>query len=412
MPASTRPKLTYSYFPNQGEPFNEVRTIGLKGENPDAFIVSSREYGETREYLKKHSSFQEIIRATRDRFDEIFELLEKEGINKHDQGHQVRVALNSAIAMRKMDFSNRETVVATIAGLLHDYGYNRYDKEYSNKSEEGYLGGKKGKFKKHAIQGADEVVRKIKAMKRIIANTESNPNASQEEKEKIAYWKKLLSYTDEKGTQSLLNEQDLELIHETILHHNDYGKKSEDYNPYNVSHSALMIQVFDKVDHCKQRVYDEHLKPEAFMMGHPEFDSKYYHRSVPACIQRNEFEINPEKGVMTCRYYIDTGDFEAMMQKQLPDFEYTTEAYTKDFIAAYKKNSKVAAEAIAVLTGRKTHKRTLHVELIFANGDEEHLTFKGPKRKAPKKAREQVQESPESMPLEEAIAPEGFESSE
>lgn len=311
----------------------------------------------------------EIMRITRKRFAEIDELLLREHINKHDQPHQLRTAVNASSTLRQMGASHRDIMRAAVGGLIHDIGYIDPDEVPEEAAHDDYHGGNNRKFKKHARKGATEARRVLTQMLQTVrSQDDANPSL-----------KKLISYKDENGQDQLMDEEDIERIAEAILNHNDYGKDG-DYDARTISTSALMVQLFDKLDICKGRVYKEHMEPDAFMPGSEEFDQRYYHRSVPFCVQSYDYELDEKRGVMDMTYHVDLSEFRELMRAKYPDFEYTEEDFTHDFKRAYAKNCQIAAEAVSVILDNVNGGPTLRVELVFADNGRKAMAFSRPNR--------------------------------
>jgi len=143
-----------------------------------------------------------------------------------------------------------------------------------------------------------------------------------------------------------------------------------------------MIQVMDKVDICRQRVYKEHMTPETFVEGSGHYDEQYFHKVVPYCIpQPPEHSMDPETGTMTSVFHVDLRDFKRLMQNSYPGFRYNEDEYTRDFRRAYTKSCRTAAEGVGVILDNPTNQATLTVRLDFGNGHIKELEFARPNRK-------------------------------
>jgi hypothetical protein len=326
-------------------------------------------HAETMVFLRGHLPIKEIMTVTRERFTNIDSILSEAQINKHDQGHQLRTAVHAAQAMHQLGFSHREIMQATSGALIHDVGYNKRD-EAEDDSLDGYNVGTKAQFKKHALKGALEVEESLRAMLAAVREQgDDNPTL-----------KRLVSYKDENGEMQTLDEEDVKKIVEAILNHNDYGKDNANYDPHEISKGALMVQLFDKLDICRKRVYPEHMDPGAFVEDSKDYDPKYFHRVAPYCVQSYEHQIDPETGTMEMVYKVDLAEFRALMQKSHPDFRYSEADFTSDFQRAYTKNCRIAAEAVGVILDNPTNQATLTVKLDFGNDRVEDLEFARPNR--------------------------------
>lgn len=325
---------------------------------------------ETMVFVEEHLPFEQITTITRERFRKIDRILEQVNINKHDQSHQLRTAVNAAQAMRQLGFDHREILMATAGALIHDVAYNQPD-DAEGDSMDGYNVGKKAKFKKHAWKGAREVGGALRsALAAVREQGDSNPTL-----------KGLISYKDKNGEMKLIDEEDIELIEETILNHNDYGKDDRKYDARGVGKGPLMVQVMDKMDICRQRVYKEHMTPESFVEGSSQYDEQYFHKLVPYCIpQPPEHSMDPETDTMTsvCKVRID--DFIKLMREKYPNFNYSEADYMRDFRRAYSKNCRIAAEGAGVILDNPTNEATLTVKLDFGNGNVQELEFARPNR--------------------------------
>lgn len=351
-----------------GQPFNK-----------ESFVLDESCYEETLDFLGKHVALKQIIEGTRPRFEDISEILLDVGINRHDQPHQKRVALYSAAAMRQLKFKHYEILAGGVAGFIHDYGYLEKNPNTCDPDPTSYNGGPKGYFKLHALHGAKEIENKLNTLFKI-AKRSKNLDFKNIYQEKS--WRSLLIYKDELGEYKLINHEDIKLIVEIILNHNDYRKNESDYDPKDLSRPTLMVQIFDKLDNCRERVYaPEHLNPSIFIEGNEDYDVKYFHRCVPYCIQDYQCTIEPKNGNMRVVYQVELEEFNKIMKKDYPDFNYTEEMFEKDFLKAYTKNSQIAAEAIGVVLNNITDDPTLTVELNFTESNNKtEIPFARPDR--------------------------------
>lgn len=345
----------------------------LSEEHETAFNLTRKDHKASWEYLNEHTALKQIIELVRHRFKSIDALLKEVGINKHDLSHQLRTASYAVAAMRKLGFfSHREIVATGVASAIHDFGYLHRDP--GDADEEGYNSGVKGTFKKHALHGAEEVKQIINGLLDFIQD-EAFINSSPEIRAKAKAYRKLLTYKDENGQEKLVNEEDIDAIWEAIVHHNDYGKDMEGYDPRRISKGALMTQLFDKLDICRQRVYKkDHMIPSDFAPG-DQRSHDYFHRSVPYCITDYQFKIDQAAGEMTVIYEVDLDRLNRVMQNEYPNFCYTPDAFVEDFNKAYRKNLRVAAEAIGVILDHITDRPTLIAELKFKQGGSVALPF-------------------------------------
>lgn len=312
---------------------------------------------------------KEILTVARGRFQNIDALLSQENINKHDQSHQIRTAVHAVRAMRQMGFEHREMMVAGAGALIHDIAYNQPDDNVED-SDDGYNVGKKARHKEHAKKGAHEAGRILRtALGAVREQGDSNPAL-----------KELISYKDANGEMRVINEQDIELIEESILNHNDYGKDEAAYDPRLISKSALMVQMFDKLDICRKRVYDEHMTPGTFVEGSGEYDEHYFHKVVPYCIRNYEAKMDAESGTIEMTYHVEIGDFKKLMREKYPHFNYSEAEFSHDFLRAYTKNCRIAAEAAGVILDNSDNRGTLTVKLDFGNGRTEEMAFNRPNR--------------------------------
>ena len=312
---------------------------------------------------------KELMTATRGRFREIDEILLEAQINKHDQSHQLRTAVHAAQSMRQLGFEHREIIQAATGALIHDVGYNRPD-DAAKDSDDGYNVGKKAKFKKHALNGALEVEGRLQRMLDVVRKRDVSGSTMG----------KLVSYKDENGETQLIDEADISRIAEAILNHNDYGKSEASYDPRQISKGALMVQLFDKLDICRKRVYKEHMTPESFVEGSDEYDPQYFHKVVPYCIRNYEPKMDPESGTMEMTYHVDLAEFKQLVREKYPHYRYNEDDYKNDFVLAYRKNCRIAAEAAGVILGQAGNDGTLTVKLDFGNERVEELVFNRPNR--------------------------------
>ena len=116
------------------------------------------------------------------------------------------------------------------------------------------------------------------------------------------------------------------------------------------------------------------------MEGSADFDPKYFHRVAPYCVQDYDFEIDEVGRGMTMVYNVDLTDFRDMMRKEDPDFEYTESDYLEDFVSAYGKNCKIAAEAIGTAMELDTEEPVLLVSIKFKGGGEHTIPYARPDR--------------------------------
>lgn len=349
-------------------------------QNPD-FRQRRAEAGEL---LRNNLNIRGILEATRERFHRISTLLKKENINKHDQGHQWRTALNAALIMMQLEFSKKEILLASGAALIHDIGYLAKS-EVKPDDKDG-----KAQFKEHALKGAteakDRIGRMLNVMNKLRERKGENDEADEPEKEKnvmervLEECEAILRYRDENGEWKAPNDEGVLLMEESILNHNDYGKNDIAYDPEKIKPPALAVQIGDKLDICKERVYAEHMSPKAFIKGINGFDSHYFHRCVPFCVQNYELSINQEEKTMKVIYHVDPSDFIDIMRREFPHFEYSNEHFSSDFMRAYTRSCEVAAEAAGVLLGNITDDTTLEVELHFKDGENRTLPFSRPLR--------------------------------
>ncbi|MCK5601237.1 HD domain-containing protein [Candidatus Pacearchaeota archaeon] len=358
--------------------------------------MSRKDYASAREFLKEHSSLKEIVHWVRSRFSDITKNLREEEINKHDLSHQLRTAYNGVNIMQALGedyFTHRETILAGIAAVIHDVGY--IDGDTEDIEEKGYNSGNKGKYKKHALKGANEVKRKLNQYLKLVNGAYGD--RVKIDAEKVEEIRKMLTYKDENGEDRLINDKDIEFIWGSILHHNDYGKDTAEYNPWMVDPSALIVQLCDKLDHCRQRIYKEHLNPEDFVPDHErtngsERDDKYFHRSVPYCIQDYKFLVNEKNGRMTWVANVDLNRFNELMKDVKPNY-YTPDSFAKDFHTAYEKSARVAAEALGAILHQSEDRKPLKeqtqyldihsplvVELQFSDGNKKRLYYTRPDR--------------------------------
>ncbi len=324
---------------------------------------------ETMVFLKQHLPMKEVLEVTRERFREIDGILLQAQINKHDQSHQIRTAVFAAQAMRELGFSHREIMQATTGGLIHDVGYNRPD-DAEKDSDDGYNVGKKAKFKKHALNGAIEVEERLQRILKVVRKKGVDDSVLSQ----------LVTYKDENGDIQMIDEEDIERIGEAILNHNDYGKNKAGYDPRQIGKGALMVQLFDKLDICKKRVYKEHMSPSSFVEGSGEYDEQYFHKLVPYCISHYEPKMDQKNGHMEMTYHVNVGDFRDLMRNKYPNYNYGEDDYVQDFQRAYTKNCRIAAEAAGVVLDNQNGAGTLTVILDFGNGRTEELTFSRPNR--------------------------------
>lgn len=324
---------------------------------------------DTMVFLKQHLPMKQIMTVTRDRFKEIYGILEEAQINKHDQSHQLRTTVNAVQAMQELGFEHEEIMAAAIGGLIHDIGYNQPDHDEKD-SDDGYNVGTKATFKQHAKKGAEEAEATLKTMLETVREQgDSNPTLKQ-----------LISHRGEDGEMRLIDEEGIEKIAEAILNHNDYGKNKAGYDPRQIGKGALMIQLFDKLDICRERVYSEHMAPETFVEGSGKYDEQYFHKVVPYCISYYEPQMDPETGHMDMTYHVDIDDFKRLMRKRYPHFNYDEDEYVQDFLRAYTKNCRIAAEAAGVILDNTNNSGTLTVKLVFKNGRTHELPFNRPNR--------------------------------
>lgn len=324
-------------------------------------------------FMREHLPLGEMITITRQRFAEIFELLLESTINKHDQGHQFRTALNAAKAMIGLSFSLEETILALAAALIHDVGYNQPDEEAPVSNKDTYNQGKKAHFKKHALKGANEV--------KSVLLTLLNEAKSQGEKNPALL--KLMSYKrDRDGEPYLIDEKGIDQLAEGVLFHNDYGTNEENYDPRSLTKGSLTVQLFDKLDICRARVYKEHVAPSEFAKNdHGDYvNPRCVHRMVPYCINDYDFSMNAEAGTMEIIYNVNLEAFRSLMETAHADFKYSSDEFERDFIEAYTKNCRVAAEAAGVILDNLTDEPTLNVRLRFTDGEERKLEFSRPQR--------------------------------
>lgn len=322
-------------------------------------------------FMKEHMPLKEIMLATRERFAEIDELLRQEVINRHDQGHQLRTAVNTVSAMRQIGIPHREVLQAAFGALVHDVGYNQQDHASAEELQDEHLGGKKAQFKKHALYGAREVHETLTQLLEM-ARADASGQAAQ-----------AISFKNKHGQPVMMDEEDVYRITEAILNHNDYGKDDVDYDPRKIGRGALMVQLFDKLDICRDRVYPEHMQPEVFDKKSDKYDEKNCHRVAPFCVSDYEWKIDVVTGKMKMTYNVDTTEFEAMMTEYSKDhdepFVYNAEKYERDFLKAYEKNARIAAEAIGTIMGHETDEPMLEIELKFTDSSK-ILNFARPKR--------------------------------
>lgn len=330
-------------------------------------------------FMEANVPLIEISMATRQRFKKILKVLFEAGINKHNQSHQFRTALNTTRIMMELDFDRRAIVQAIIGALMHDIAYHKPDTKEKGGGRDDYNTGKKAHFMKHALNGAREIERLLNGLlKRAKRQGDRNPKLQ-----------KLLSYKNEEGSFDLMNEEDIRAITEAILNHNDYGKDDMEYDPRTISKGALVVQLSDKMDHSRQRVYKTQMKPEVFKRNKEGYDNpKCVHQIVPYCIKSYEFSINKEEGTMEWVYKVDMTDFIDLMKKADSNFVYSKKDYVRDFEAAYTKNSEVAAEAIGLILAKTEQervelkgKKTLIVKLQFPDGEEEIIEFARPEKR-------------------------------
>lgn len=312
---------------------------------------------------------KELLSVTRDRFREIDEILLGAQINKHDQSHQLRTAVHAAKAMRELGFEHREVMQAATGALIHDVGYNSPDDEAKD-SDDGYNVGKKAKFQMHARNGAMEVEDRLLKMIEVVRKRGLDDSLISQ----------LVSYKDENGETRVIDEGDVDKIAEAILNHNDYGKNEAGYDPRQISKGALMVQLFDKLDICKKRVYEEHMSPSSFVEGSGEYDETYFHKLVPYCVSHYEPKMDAETGHMEMTYHVNIADFKRLMREKYPHFKYSEDEYVQDFLRAYTKNCRIAAEAAGVILGSTSSEGTLTVRLDFGNGRRQELAFNRPNR--------------------------------
>ena len=317
-------------------------------------------------FLKENMYLQALIEAIRGRFEEINALLLEKNINKHDLGHQMRTASGAVRGMQMLGFSHRDQVLGGFASITHDIGYNRADPPKAEDLNDVYHGGNKAHFKQHALSGAREA-REWLGM--LLKAAPTSPEIA-----------KIITYKDADGKEQRLDEKDIEVIVEAILNHNDYGKDDANYDPRKIGKTALMVQLFDKLDNCRQRVYKEHIEPSAFIEGNPEFDKKYFHRAVPYCISHYDFNIDRQAGVMHINYQTDIEDFTQAVRAEFPNFEYSEAHFVEDFKKAYTKNCQIAAEAAGTVMESAGLRPTLMVTLNFASGNQVTLPFSRPDR--------------------------------
>lgn len=321
-------------------------------------------------FLKDHLPLSEIMSATRERFSAINRLLLTEQINRHDQGHQFRTTVNAVSAMRQLGFEHREIMQAAAGALIHDIGYIRPDEPDFSEKPDDYHGGNRAKFKKHALYGGQEAEEKLQRLLKLV---ETNERAAEK-------WGNMVSYHDENGEKQRMDETDIQAITEAILNHNDYGKDQENYDPRQIGRGALMVQLFDKLDICRQRVYNQHLNPSAFAPESPDFDPKYFHRTVPFCIRNYTFSIDREDGTLNMTYHVDLSEFQAMIREAYPNFKYEEVDFLRDFQKAYTHNCRIAAEALGVIFDRPTSQRALQIKLKFTASGAEEMAFSRPDR--------------------------------
>lgn len=319
--------------------------------------------GEAMVFLKRHLPVKDWIEAIRDRFDTIDTTLLEDNINVHDLGHQIRVAINTVLVLRELNFDHRSIMQAGNGALLHDVRHLP-ETESSLHANDDYLGGNKGKYRRHALLGAMEVEQVLTALL-------EHAQAGQP----LGELETLITYKDQQGEVRQIDQQDINGIVEAVLNHNDYGQSMEGYDPKTVNKAALAVQFSDKIDNRRKRVYQEHMIPGAFIEGHPQYDPKYYHRCVSYCINDYDFSIDHSSKTITVRYEVDLTRFRRLMQQECPGFQYTKGQFLADFDRAYSKSSRIAAEAVGVLLENMSDEPTLNAEFHFTGEDASDQTY-------------------------------------
>jgi len=346
---------------------------------------SSREFSERKHeagrFIKERLHVPEVFKFTAERFRQIYNLLLKVSINKHDQGHQYRVGLNTVVLMEMLGYDKEVQAVSALSALIHDIGYNRKDPPDHNNIDPAAAG--KTSFKKHAAYGADEAKRwlellgKMKESERNISTLPSNAQAQGVSLDD------LITIKDENKNWRTLNKEDILQIYNQILHHNHYGMEGREFDPGEAGAVGLMVRFGDKIDVCRQRVYDEHVKdPNVFIEGDDSFDPFYFHRCVPYSTLGYEFDMPEDCSSVTIRYYVDLDDFNVLMSGVEGYEGYTQEDYRKDFLRAYKKSFEIVSESLAVILGEGAAENNLRIEFVCEQGEIEPMEFSSPEKMA------------------------------
>lgn len=348
-----------------------------------AIVIDKNARNEATRTLKEGVELTTLINSVRDRFKAITQLLRQPEtlLNQHDLSHQMRTSLNSVALLERLGFSKRETLLVGVAGIMHDIGYIRKDVDEADK--EGYNAGVKGWFKKHALHGANELEDVLKLMLEVVNNPKilehEDPEIRSIIQKKVSEWRKMLEYKDENGEVHMIDTNDVQLMREAILHHNDYGKEGASYDPTGFNQAALATQLFDKLDIVKDRIDERHVTPHQV---HPEVgtDPHGCHRRAPWCVTDYHFSVDPQEGMMRAIYEVNLNRLSAVMQAEYPGFIYTEEAFVNDFNEAYSKSCRVAAEAAGILMNKASDTANFTVELRFKDGNSVELPFARPKR--------------------------------
>ncbi len=262
------------------------------------------------EFLLAHhkKQYELLMNEFERRIEKNNKLLRAANINVHDLAHMQWVSAHALLFGLFLRASTHDVLIsplknrcllpAALGGLFHDIGYDFEGRDPASVSKE--------HLKAHPEIGAALLMEYLESMPK---------------KYRLPYEQRTVA-------------------RDAVLYHSG---DSEPFNPKQSEVAALLIRLFDKLQHMHTRVHDGAVPHQINIMKIDR--DKYPHRIVPYLISDIIITFQRQAPFLSVRYVVDLEFAKGVTGKT----QYTQESFKCDFYKAYRKHIEAAEEALRLI---------------------------------------------------------------